>query len=97
MEDVQLIEHQCHSRELGYKPDAVRQGVDIVDETDSCDKSYGYQKPDVLEAKEGCPDPKPQDENDSTTSEHYTAVRRTLVGFVYDVAFVRNAEIEKFC
>ena len=97
MEDIQLIEHQRHSRELGYKPDAVRQGVDVVDEAYSCDKGDRYQEPDVLEAKEGRPDPKPHDENYSATSEHYTTVRGTLVRFVDDVKAVRNAEIKKFC
>lgn len=96
MEDIQLIEHQRHSRELGYKPDAIRQGVDVVDETDSCDKGYGYKKPDVLEAKEGRPNPKPQDENNSTTTEHYAAVRGTLVRFVDDIKAVRDAEIHQF-
>lgn len=96
MEDIQLIEHQRHSRELGYKPDAIREGVDVVDETDSCDKSYGYQKPDVLEAKEGCPDPKPQDENYSATSKHYTAVRGTLVRFIDNVKPIRNLEVNYF-
>lgn len=57
MEDVQLIEHQCHSRELGYKPDVVRQGVDVVDEAYSGDKGDGDEEPDVMEAEEGCPDP----------------------------------------
>ena len=71
--------------------------MNVVDETYSCDKGDGYQKPDVLEAKEGCPDPKPQDENDSATSEHYAAVRWTLVRFVDDVKAVRDAEIKKFC
>ena len=96
MEDVQLIEHQRHSRELGYKPDAVRQRVNVIDETDSCDKGDGYQKPDVMKAKEGRPDPKTQDENYSTTSEHYTAVRGTLIRFVDDVKAVRDAEIHQF-
>ena len=96
MEDIQLIEHQRHSRELGYKPDAIRQGVDVIDETDSCDKGDGYQKPDVLEAKEGRPDPKPQDENYSTTSEHYTAVRGTLVRFVTNSAARSRAVIIKY-
>lgn len=70
--------------------------MDVVDETDSGDKGDGYQEPDVLEAKEGRPDPKAKDENDSTASEHYTAVRGTLVRFVDDVKAVRDAEIHQF-
>ena len=35
-----------------YKPDAVRQGVDVVDETYSSDKGYGDKEPDVMEAEE---------------------------------------------
>lgn len=70
--------------------------MDVVDETDSGDKGDGYQEPDVLEAKEGRPNPKPQDENDSTTSKHDAAMRGTLVGLVDDVKVVRDAEIHQF-
>ena len=57
MEHVQLIEHQGHGRELCYKPDAVRKGVDVVDEAYSGDKGDGDEEPDVMEAEEGCPYP----------------------------------------
>lgn len=53
VEHVQLIEHQGHCRELCYKPDAVRQGVDVVDEAYSGDKGDGDKAPDVMEAEEG--------------------------------------------
>lgn len=52
-----MIEHQGHSCELGYKPDAVRKGVDVVDEANSGDKGDGDEEPDVMEAEEGCPYP----------------------------------------
>ena len=35
-----------------YKPDAVRKGVDVVDEAYSGDKGYGDKEPDVMEAEE---------------------------------------------
>ena len=71
--------------------------MDVSDEAYSGDKSDGDEEPDVMEAEEGCPDPKPQDENYSATSKHYTAVRGTLVRFVDDIKAVRDAEIKKFC
>ena len=107
MQDVQLIKHHQHSSELRHKPHAVRQRMNVVNETHASNQRHCQQEPNVVPdfqiqrryspcRSKSQPNPQRQKENNPTATQDNAGVRRTLIRFVNDIESVCHLEIGQF-
>ncbi len=93
VEDAELIEHQPHGGELDDEAHAVGQRPDVVGEADQAHKAKSGDKPCVLHAEQRPVQPGPEQEDDTSATEHHCGVGAAQVGFVDDVEAVGHAEV----
>lgn len=57
MQDIQLIEHHCHGNELCHQSHAVRQRMNIINETDARNQRNRQQEPNSGKTEKRSPNP----------------------------------------
>ena len=78
------------------QPYAVGQRVYVIHEADTGHQRDAQQERPLLHPEECGVEPHAQQVDDAATAQHDALVRTALIGFVNDIALIRNAEINQF-
>lgn len=96
VEDVELIEHQEHGRELRHKSDAIRQRMNVIKETNQSNQRQPENKPRIIQPEKRCIKPDTKQKDDTTATQHNSFVRTTQIRLINDVEPVGHTKVCQF-